>query len=403
VAALRCARAGCLTMRILQLHARYRIRAGEDTVVDNEAAGLRRAGHTVEQLTVDNPTERVATVAALARSVHNRSAARLVRDHIAAHRPDVVHVHNTWFALSSSAVAAAASTGVPVVMTLHNFRLGCLSTDLFRDGAICTACVGRTPLPGVLHGCYRGSRVLSALQATEVVVTRRRGVLNDAVTRFVAPSQFMADRLADIGVPVERTIVKAHFVDDPGTRIAAPSASDDILVIGRLAPGKGIDTLWDAWASARTTQRSGMRLQIIGDGSLAGDLARRLPDGATMLGWQDRDEITRRLLSARALVMPSELYETFGMTLVEAMSAGLPVIVNTAAGAAAIVDPPPTLVVPPGQPDALAAALDTLDDSTVDEVGAANRRRFEQHFSEAVGVAALERLYHETIDAAGRR
>jgi glycosyltransferase involved in cell wall biosynthesis len=213
----------------------------------------------------------------------------------------------------------------------------------------------------------------------------------------------MADRLADIGIPVERTTVKAHFVDDPGPRPAAPSTSNDILVIGRLAPGKGVDTLLDAWTIARATPRTDLRLQIIGDGPLASEFAQRLPEGATMLGWQDRDEITRRLLGARALVMPSELYETFGMTLVEAMSAGLPVIVNTAAGAAAIVDPPSSLVVPPGRPDALAAALDALDDSTVDQVGAANRRRFEQHFSEAVGVAALEELYYDAIDAAGRR
>ena len=185
-------------MRILQLHARYRVRAGEDTVVDNEAAALAHAGHDVVQMTVDNPTEPLATISALARSMHNPSSARRVRERVKAVRPDVVHVHNTWFALSSSAVAAAASTGVPVVMTLHNFRIGCLGTDLFRDGAVCTACVGRSPLPGVIHGCYRSSRALSALQAAEIVATRRRGVLDSSVTRFIAPSQFMADRLAEI-------------------------------------------------------------------------------------------------------------------------------------------------------------------------------------------------------------
>ena len=387
-----------MTVRVLQLHARYRIRAGEDTVVDNEAAALRRAGHDVVQVTVDNPTEPVATVAALARSVHNSSSARLIRERVDAVRPDIVHVHNTWFALSSSAIAAAAGSGVPVVMTLHNFRLGCLSTDLFRDGGVCTACVGRTPLPGVLHGCYRGSRVLSALQAAEVVVTRRRGVLDTSITRFIAPSQFMADRLADMGIPGERTIVKPHFVDDPGPRRDAPSSSGDILVIGRLARGKGLDTLFSAWTSS-STRRADRRLHVVGDGPLADSLARGLPDGVDLLGWRDREEISARLLSARALVMPSELYETFGMVLVEAMSAGLPVIVNTTAGAEAIVEPPPNLLVPPRQPAALAAALDALDDATVDEVGAANRRRFEQHYSEAVGVAALEAAYHETIHA----
>ena len=385
-------------MRILQLHARYRVRAGEDAVVDNEAAALARAGHDVDQLTVDNPTGRVATVAALARSVHNPSSARLVRRRVTAFRPDVVHVHNTWFALSSSAVAAAASSGVPVVMTLHNFRLGCLSTDLFRDGAICTACVGRAPLPGVVHGCYRGSRALSALQATEVMVTRRRGVLDTAVTTFVAPSQFMADRLADVGVPTERTVVKAHFVDDPGPRPDSPSASKEILVVGRLSQGKGIDTLLDAWQTADVPARHGWTLQVLGDGPLADQVRHRLPAGVELLGWRARDETRRRLLSARGLVMPSELYETFGMVLVEAMSAGLPVVVTTVAGAAAIVEPPPALLVAPRDPAALSAALDALDDATVDAIGAANRRRFEQHYSESIGVAALESLYRDAID-----
>ena len=99
------------------------------------------------------------------------------------------------------------------------------------------------------------------------------------------------------------------------------------------------------------------------------------------------------------MVMPSELYETFGMVLVEAMSAGLPVIVNTVAGAATIVDAPPALLVAPRNPGALASAIDALDDVTVDTVGAANRRRFQEHFSEAVGVRALEALYDETLKA----
>jgi glycosyltransferase involved in cell wall biosynthesis len=382
-------------MRILQVHARYRVRAGEDTVVDNEAAALRRAGHDVEQVTVDNPTAPLATVAALARSVHNTGAAHLVRARVSEFRPDVVHVHNTWFALSSSAVAAAAHCGTPVVMTLHNFRLGCLGTDLFRDGNVCTACLGRAPLAGVRHGCYRGSRTLSAIQATEVMVTRRRGVLHDSVTRFVAPSQFMADRLADMGIPADRTVVKAHFVADPGIRSTPPSQAEEILVIGRLAQGKGIDTLLDAWATSTAARQC--RLVIVGDGPLAEQFGARLPDRCSITGWLDHGEITQRLLGARALVAPSELYETFGMVLVEAMSAGLPVIVNTAAGAAAIVEPPPQLLVPPRRPAALADALAALDDHTVDTVGAANRQRFEERYSEPVGVAGLERLYRDAI------
>ncbi len=380
-------------MKVLQLHARYRITAGEDSVVDNEADALRRNGHDVRQLIVENPPGALAAVGALARSLHNPTTARQVNAEISEHRPDIVHAHNTWFALSSSAVAAAAATGVPVVMTIHNYRLGCIGADLFRDGAVCTACVGRSPVRGVLHGCYRDSRLQSALHATEVAVTRSRRVLDRSVARFVAPSRFMADRLLDMAVPHDRLVVKPHFVADPGPRPNTPSESDEVLCIGRLAPGKGIDTLLDAWPSVGR----GRRLVVVGDGPLAPGLEDRTPAGVELLGWRSRAEVAERMLRARALVMPTEWYEPFGMVLIEAMSAGLPIIVTTAAGARTIVDGRGSLVVPPGRPDRLAKAITSLDDDTVDEEGAANRARFEERYTEAIGVANLESLYTSVI------
>ena len=374
-------------MRILQLHTRYRITAGEDSVVDNEAAAMQRAGHDVRQFIVENPTDRVEAVKALARSVGNSTMTSRVKQLVAEFRPDVVHVHNTWFALPWPAALAPAASGVPVVATLHNYRLGCIGSDLFRDDRICTTCVGRTPLTGVRHGCYRGSRVQSALLAAEITATRRRALLQ-RIERFVAPSAFMADRLIDIGVPADRLVVKPHFVADPGPRSVAPSESDEIVYVGRLAAGKGIDTLMEAWSRRRP---SGSRLTVIGDGPLADQLQR--PDGVEFIGWRSHDEVTQRLLGARALVMPSEWYEPFGMVLIEAMSCGLPVIVTAAAGARDIVHAPHPLLVPPRDPERLSTALSALDDHTVDEVGATNRARFESQFSEPVGIARLEALY----------
>lgn len=383
-------------MRILQLHARYRIEAGEDSVVDNEAAALEAGGHVVRQLVVANPTDTVRAIGELARSLHNRPVAATVRRTIADFEPDVVHVHNTWFALSSSAVLAAAASGTPVVMTLHNYRLGCLSADLFRDGAVCTACVGRSPWRGVAHGCYRDSRLQSALQATEVAVTRTRGILDRSVQRFIAPSQFMADRLIEIGVPGERLVVKGHFSSDPGPRPTPPSQSQSIVSVGRFAMGKGLDTLVDAWP--RVDPTLGRSLALIGDGPLAV----RAPSGVDVPGWLPRTEVTARLLRARALVMPSEWYEPFGMVLIEAMSAGLPIVATTAAAARSIVGVGGLLAVPPCEPAALARAIEALDDAAVDRMGAANRRRFEECYTEAVGLRALETLYESTIVDARR-
>lgn len=384
-------------MKILQLHAGYRTPAGEDTVVHAEAAVLRQAGHEVEQLIEHNPHGTTDALLALGRSRYNRSTGAAVLAACARFEPDIVHVHNTWFALSSSVIDAAADARVPIVMTVHNYRLGCLGADLFRNNATCTACVGRSPLSGVIHGCYRNSRALSAIAALEIVSTRRRGSL-DRIDRFVAPSAFAADRLVDIGVPADRLTVKPHFTADPGSRSRSPSEADDLLFIGRVAAAKGIRTLLRGWE--RYTSRSRdheRRLTIIGDGPLLPEAREAASHGVEFAGWLGHDEVRDRMLNARAFVFPSEWYEPFGMVLIEAMAAGLPVVATTASDAARITGTPPQLVASAGDEAALADCLDQLDDDTVDTVGTAARERFLETFSEAAGTDALEALYEDVL------
>ena len=385
-------------MRLLQLHAGYRTPAGEDTVVAAEADAFAGAGHEVHQLIEHNPPNSVRALGALSTSAHNRATARAVSEAIAAFRPDVVHVHNTWFALSSSVLTATADAGVPLVMTLHNYRLGCLGVDLFRGSSICTACVGRSPLRGVFHGCYRGSRALSAVTAVEMISTRRRGTL-DAVDRFVAPSAFMGDRLVDIGIPSDKLVVKPHFTTDAGRRPGSPSESDEILFIGRLAPGKGLEVLLRAWERRDRRTEPDLRLTIIGDGPLAPLLRESAPRDVEFVGWMPHDRVRRRMLGARALVFPSEWYEPFGMVLIEAMSAGLPIVASNASDAARITGTPAELVTPVGDENALASALSLLSDELVDRVGADSRRRFQSTYTREQGVAALESLYRSVIGA----
>ncbi len=382
-------------MKVLQLHAGYRTPAGEDTVVMAEAQALRDAGHEVEQLIEQNPASVGLAVRALARSGGNRDVARRVSELCRDFDPDIVHIHNTWFALSSAAIDAAHEARRPVVMTVHNYRLGCIRSDLFRGSAICTSCVGRSPLQGVVHGCYRDSRPLSAIAAVEVSLTRRRRRLTK-VDRFVAPSEFLADRLIEIGLPPSRLTVKPHFTSDPGSRTAAPSTSDEVLYIGRLAAAKGIQTLLRAWE--RSSSSPDRRLTVIGDGPDARQARESAPRGVQFTGWLSHDEVRARMLTARAFVFPSEWYEPFGMVLIEAMAAGLPVITTTASDAARITDSPAGLVAPAGDEHALARALEQLTDDLVDEVGAAGRRRFHSTYAEAAGVEAMEHLYRDVID-----
>jgi|GEM_PF-855870 len=393
-------------MKVLQLHAGYRTPAGEDTVVHAEAAALRNAGHDVRQVIEDNPPSALPAVKALTNSLYNRPAAARVRAACDKFEPDIVHLHNTWFALSTSVIDAVASCGRPLVMTLHNYRLGCIRSDLFRDNSVCTTCVGRTPLSGVVHGCYRNSRLLSAVAAVEVMSTRRRSTLSQ-IDQFVAPTEFMADRLVDIGVPADRMVVKPHFTSDPGPRPYRPSESDEVLYIGRLASAKGIHTLLRAWerhlSALAPEQRATRRLTVMGEGPLGADLHEAAHRSVDFVGWMSHDEVRRRMLSARAFAFPSEWYEPFGLVLIEALAAGLPVIATTASDAVRITGTPPELVAPAGDDRALATCLGNLDDDTVDRVGLAGRHRFETTFAEAAGAADLEALYESVLaEIAGR-
>ncbi len=393
-------------VKVLQLHAEYRTPAGEDTVVETEARALRRGGHDVEQAIEHNPARAVAALRSLVRSRYNRVTAAQVSELCGTTRPDVAHVHNTWFAQSSSVIDAVADAGIPTVMTIHNYRLGCLGVDLFRDNAICTSCVGRSPVAGIVHRCYRDSLALSAVMAVEVMSTRRRRTL-DRIDRFVAPSAFMADRLVDIGVPADRLTVKPHFTPDPGPRTAAPSTSNEVLFIGRLASAKGIRTLLRAWerhsSAASRVGSSALRLTIVGDGPLASEAHESAPRGVEFAGWLSHAEVQQRMLRARAFVFPSEWYEPFGMVLIEAMAAGTPVVATTASDAAQITGTPARLVAPAGDERALAACLGELDDATVDEAGRLARRRFEETYSEDIGLEALVDLYRSVIDGRCRR
>ena len=146
-------------LRVLQIHNRYREPGGEDAVAAAEADLLRGCGHAVIEHHVTNPSGGVAAAASLAAAPWNPASAREMRRAIRESAPDVAHLHNTWFTLSPSVLGALSGAGVPVVMTLHNYRLVCANALLFREGRPCRDCVGRSPWPGVRHRCYHDSIV----------------------------------------------------------------------------------------------------------------------------------------------------------------------------------------------------------------------------------------------------
>lgn len=385
-------------MRILQIHTAYRQQGGEDVIADIEASLLRDSGHEVLQHHAANSQHALQTLAGLTLAPWNPVTARAVRRVAREFKPDVAHVHNTWFQLSPSVLTAIHSLGVPVVMTLHNYRLLCANAMLLRDGKVCEDCVGTHPWRGVQHRCYRGSTALSVIAASTISMGRARHVWDSSVDSFIAPSAFLAEKLAAGGVTRRRIVVKPHGVADPGKRERRPSDSSTVLFVGRLSPEKGISVLIKAWANARP---SGLELVVVGDGPQRALLEGFGTPGVRFLGWRERHEVQRLMLSARALAFPSIWYEGLPSTLLEAFAAGLPVLASDIGGAAEIARMlGRQWVVASGNVSAWEASVAGLASSiAVDAAGSRGRQLYDSHFTLELSRSRLLEIYAGAIDA----
>jgi glycosyltransferase involved in cell wall biosynthesis len=387
-------------MRVLQLHTRYREAGGEDRVVAAEAELLRSSGHLVEQVLADNPVSSLAAAGALLKAPRNTASRRAVERAVARFQPDVAHVHNTWFAMSPSVLDGLRASGVPTVMTVHNYRMMCVNGMLLRDGGPCEDCLGKSPLPGIRHRCYRSS-VIASTVAAATIAYNRRSTWRHAVDLYIAPTEFVRSRLLDAGFPAEQVEVKPHFVSDPGPRRAPPSRSRTVLFVGRLSAEKGLDALLDAWAGLPTRD---LELVCIGTGPLRDSLTEPQIGSVRFVGSLPRAEVRAWMLRARVLVAPSPAYETFGLVVAEALAAGLPVVVprdgalrEVAADAAL----EPEHETGSTADDHLAGSLSRIyDDSVIDFAGARGRARFLAHYTATVGLTRLIRIYRSIVRSA---
>ena len=392
-------------MRILIAHNRYRPEApsGENVVVDQETAALLAAGHEVALF--QRHSGEIATWSRLRRAglplrvLWSSGSRRELAAELVRFAPDVVHVHNTFPLLTPSILYACRDAGVPVVATLHNYKLGCASGELFRDGAVCHDCLEGSRRPALEHGCYRGSRV-----ATVPVVIGARihaEAWRTLVSAYVFISAAQRAILEPLGLPAERSFVKHNFVPAPG---ALPgSAEHAVAFVGRLDPAKGAGFLIPAWAAFRVLRpQSSLRLTIAGGGPMAEEITRwaAADPTVTMLGQVSREEAAGILARSRAVLMPSQWEETFGMVAVEAMAQGT-------APMAAAHGSFPELITPgrdgelfsPHDRDALVGALAELDDhpGRWDDLGRQAAATYARRFSREASVERLLEIYRFAI------
>jgi glycosyltransferase involved in cell wall biosynthesis len=379
-------------MRILMLHNFYRQPGGEDTCFFAECEMLR--GHNDEVSTIEllnDSTAGMSDAALAINTVWNRRSYAAVAQRIREFQPNVVHCHNTFPLLSPAVYYAADRAGIPVVQTLHNYRLLCLKGILFREGNICEACLGRAiPWRGVTRRCYHGSLAQSASVASLLIVHRALGTWRRKVDLFLAVSAFARDRYIAGGFDPESIIVK------PNTLSVEPVEGDGgegyALVVGRLSEEKGLGTVLAAWQKTPGNPR----LLIVGDGPLR-TLEGEYPasDSVQFLGQRSRKEVYDLMGKAAFLIAASEWYETFGMTIIEAFACGTPVIAARVGAYTELVEDGVTgFLFQPGDVDGLQDAVSRiLQMSTLQVMRRAARRRFEDSFAQAHNYEMLMTAY----------
>jgi glycosyltransferase involved in cell wall biosynthesis len=322
-------------MKVLLCHNYYQQPGGEDQSFLAEGRLLEANGHEVFRYTVHNDALKQASLLGAARrTLWNRQTHDAIRSLLRKHRPAVMHCTNTFPLLSPAVYYAARREGVAVVQSLRNYRLLCPAATFHRDGRVCESCLGKTvPWPGVLHGCYRGSRAATAVVSALVSGHRLLRTWTQAVDQYFTLTHFARQKFLEGGFPADRLHVKPNFVDpDPGP---GSGTGGFAIFVGRLSPEKGVATLLEAWQYLG----GDIPLKIVGDGPLR-DQVRQAATPESSIHWLGRrptEEVLALLGEAAFLVMPSTWYETFGRTIIEAFSRATPVIASRLGAMAELV------------------------------------------------------------------
>ena len=327
-------------MKVVVVHNSYQQKGGEDVVFQQECAMLERAGHAVVTYCRSNweidgqrGLSRILSAPKVVWSgqTHTEFLRLLERE-----KPDVVHIHNTFYMMSPSIFYACHEAGVPVAQSLHNYRLFCPGATFFRDGHVCEECSQHGLIRSIQHACYRNSRPATATVAAMLAVHRFKGTFEHKIDCFIALTHFAKRKYVENGLPAEKIQVKPNFVHpDPGV---GKGDGNYALFVGRLSAEKRVSTMLDAWS--RITQP--IPLRILGEGPEAADLRAQ----AARLGLRDvsfeglmpRDKTLEAIRRATFLVFSSEWYENFPVTIGEAFACGTPVICSRLGAMEEIVD-----------------------------------------------------------------
>lgn len=327
-------------LSILIVHNYYQIPGGEDTVVVNEMKMLQEHGHKVVLYTRHNSElksmGKFRKIILPMTTIFNPKTYKDVKNIIRKEKIDIVHVHNTLNLVSPSVYYAAMKCRVKVVQTIHNFRLVCPGATLYRDGHICEDCIQKGLGCAIKHSCYRGSKAQTAACVISTLFHRMTGIFKKI--NYICLTDFNKDKLLSLKqIAEERVFVKSNFVESSDEFILEENRENQFVFAGRLDKLKGVDILFEAWKQMESTAP---KLIVCGTGPMeqwCREFIEMNECNIEMKGFVPNAETRKLIAKSKALILPTQWYEGFPMSIVEAFSVGTPVICSDLGNAGSVV------------------------------------------------------------------
>ncbi len=323
----------------------------------------------------------------------SRQLNRLIR----VEHPQVVHFHNILPLISPATYYTCSRHGIPVVQTLHNFRLLCPTGLLFRNHGICEDCITHNLTRSIVHGCYRNSRIQTSAVACMTAFHNWLGTWGKKVDAYIALTRFMKEKFISGGLPGDKLFIKPNFPGHPS--LYSPGHKGYALFLGRLSEEKGVMTLLKAWEGVK-----GMRLKIAGDGPLNETLRqyskKKSLDQVDFLGYVTGKVLQKQMNDAMLVIHCSECYEGLPLSIMEAFSAGKPVLASKlGAGAILVRDKKNGFHYAPGNPKDLADKVKWAlsHPEKIEQMGQTARVTYENEYTAVKNYNQLMDIYTHVI------
>lgn len=386
-------------MKILVIHNQYLEKGGEDRVVDAEIKMLKDSGNQVVCYKCSNNDIKsfgfFKKIKFLFKDINwNRKSYEEIKKMAREEKPDLAHIHNIFIYLSPSVYFALKETGIPVVQTLHNYRLICLKGTFYANNRICEDCLSGSCMRAVFKRCWRGSFILSAFLARMLYKNTKSKMFQENVDAFITLSEFSRNKFKQAGFPEEKLFVKSNFVD---FRLNEEKKENYGLFLGRLVDYKGVDALLKAYAKLDKHY-----LKIIGGGPMFDEVRKRIKNSKNiqLLGMLPYGEAMDYLRKAAFVVFPSECYENMPLTIIESLASGTPVIASNLGAMKELVEDNITgLLFKTQDPEDLVKKIRFLTDNNelYEKMKANARKRYEAKFTKQINCDNLMNIYNKAI------